>query len=338
MSAPMTGPIAPGPANCITDVPGIRVGQAEEPALLTGATAVVPEAPAAAAVDIRGGAPGTRATEGLLPGGAVEGLDAVVLSGGSAFGLDAAGGAMEALRAAGRGYAVGPVRVPIVAAAILFDLLTGEGADWETPPWRRLGRLAAEDALRALRPVRLGNAGAGLGATAGALKGGVGTASFRMGDVTVGALAVANPLGSVVMPGTRTFWGWWLEQAGELGHQAPPDAPPASLDHAFPWETRAGANTTLAVVATDADLPREDCLRVAIMAQDGLARAIRPAHAPLDGDVVFALSTGRVAPGERLSDVSRIGMLAADCAARAIMRGVYEAEGAGGVAGYREGG
>ncbi len=320
-----------GERNAITDVAGLFVGQAEAPEHTTGATVVIAERPAVASVDIRGGAPGTRASEGLTPGGVVERIDALALSGGSAFGLDAVGGLMDRLREEGRGFQIGPARVPIVAGAIIFDLLTGGGKGWEQPPYWQLGRAAA---AKASREVALGNHGAGLGATAGPIKGGVGTASIRLGDVTVGALAVVNPLGSVLIPGTRTFWGWWLEQAGELGHQTPPTAPPTTLDHVFPGEP--GANTTLAVVATDATLTREQALRVAIMAQDGLARAIRPVHAPLDGDVVFALSTERGPAPDGPAALSRIGMMAADTVTRAIMRGVYEATGLAGVPAWRD--
>jgi len=324
---------APGPLNAITDVLGIAVGHAEAPDLLTGTTVMLCDPPSAGAADIRGGAPATRASEGLMPGGAVQAVDAVVLSGGSAFGLDACGGAMDWLRCAGRGFQVGPQRVPIVAGAIIFDLLTGGPKTWETPPWWALGREAAA-AARAAERFRLGNAGAGLGATAGSLKGGVGTASLRLGAVTVGALAVANPLGETVIPGSRSFWAWWLEQAGELGGQRPPTGPPTTFDHAFP--AVAGANTTLAVVATDAKLSRDQAVRLAAMAHDGFARAIRPVHTPLDGDTVFALSTGRVALKDPLADLARIGMAAADCTARAIARGVYEAGSVAEIPAYRD--
>lgn len=321
----------PGPRNAITDVAGIRVGQAEAADYTTGTTALIAERPAVAAVDLRGGAPGLRASEGLIPGGVVERIDAVVLSGGSAYGLDAAGGAMDWLRHEGRGFPIGGTRVPIVAAAILFDLLTGSRKDWDHPPYWHLGR---EAAARAGAEVALGNAGAGLGAAAGPIKGGTGTASIRHAGVTVGALAVVNPLGSVLIPGTRTFWAWWLEQAGEVGGQTPPAGPPATLEHAFPGE--AGGSTTLAVVATDATLTREQALRVAVMAQDGLARAIRPVHAPLDGDVVFALSTERGPAPAGPAALSRIGMLAADTVARAIMRGVHAATGLAGIPAWRD--
>lgn len=323
--------IRPGPRNSITDVAGIFVGNAEDAALTTGATAVIPETPAIAACDVRGGGPGTRETDALGPLGTVEVVHGLALSGGSAYGLDAAGGVMDWLREQGRGFAVGGAVVPIVPAAIIFDLAIGGPKDWQTPPWWRLGR---EAAAAAGPDFALGNAGAGLGAKAGGLKGGLGTASFVAGGVTVGALAVANPLGSVVMPGGRTPWAWWLEQAGEWGSVEPPAGPPATLDHGFAGEAR--ANTTLVVVATDARLTRAQAGRIAAMAHDGFARAIRPVHAPLDGDTVFVLSTGRAGPPADLAALSRIGMLAADCVARAITRGVVEAAPLAGLPAWRE--
>lgn len=325
--------IHPGPRNSIVDVPGIRVGHAEAPEFTTGVTAILPSAPCVAAADLRGGGTATRAADAMAMGGAVGEVDAVVLSGGSSFGLDAAGGAMDWLAKAGRGFAVGPARVPIVPSAIIFDLLTGGPKDWERPPYWELGRQAVARAAEAGPDFALGNAGAGLGATAGQFKGGVGTASFQVDEFTIGALAVANPLGSAVIPGTATFWAWMLERAGEFGGQTPPTGPLADLDHQFPFE--AGGNTTLAVLATDAALTREQALRVAIMAQDGFACALRPVHAPLDGDTVFVLSTGRIPLGDGPAPLSRLGMLAADCTARAITRGVFEAASLAGYPSYK---
>jgi L-aminopeptidase/D-esterase-like protein len=323
--------IRPGPLNSITDVPGIRVGNAELPALVTGATVVIPDHAAVAAVDVRGGGPGTRETQALAPGSTVQQVHGIALAGGSAYGLDAAGGVMHWLRGQGRGFAIGGTVVPIVPAAIIFDLATGGPKDWDRPPWWELGLEAAESAGTEFA---LGNAGAGMGAKAGRLKGGLGTASVRFDGLTVGALAVANPAGSAVMPGTRSFWAWWLELAGEFGGQTPPAAPPADLDYHFP--TPAGANTTLAVVATDAELTRAQAQRIATMAQDGLARAIRPVHTPLDGDTVFVLATGARPLADPVAGLARLGMLAADCVARAITRGVYEAAPLAGLPAYRD--
>ena len=323
--------IRPGPRNSITDVPGILVGNAEAPDLVTGATAVIPERPAIAAVDVRGGGPGTRETEALAAESTVQEVHGIALSGGSAYGLDAAGGVMHWLRSQGRGFAIADVVVPIVPGAIIFDLLTGGPKAWDHPPWWDLGYRAAQAAGK---DFALGNAGAGMGAKAGTLKGGLGTASVRWGRFTLGALAVANPVGSVVIPGTRTFWAWPFELEGEFGGQTPPDAPPADLDHDF--ATAAGANTTLTVIATDADLPRAQAKRVALMAHDGYARAIRPVHTPLDGDTVFVLATGAIPLADPVGDLARLGMLAADCAARAITRGVYEAAALAGWPAYRD--
>ena len=325
--------IRPGPRNLITDVPGIRVGNAEQADHLTGVTVVLPDGPAVAAVDVRGGGPGTRETDAMQPSALVERVDAVTLSGGSAFGLEAASGVASWLAARGRGFQVGAARVPIVPAAILFDLMDGAPGDWgHMPPYRGLGLNACDAAGE---DFALGNAGAGMGATAGALKGGLGSVSAKGDDgLIVGALAAANPVGSVVMPGQSTLWAWMLEQNGELGGQTPPDSP-VSLEPDLPDMLRAAANTTLVVVAVSAPLTRPQAQRVAIMAQDGIARAVRPAHTPYDGDTVFVLSTGEgPPPGPAM--VARIGALAADCTARAIARGVYEAEPAAGKHSWRE--
>ncbi len=323
--------IRPGPRNSITDVPGILVGNAEAPGLVTGATAVVPGRPAIAAVDVRGGGPGTRETEALAAESTVQEVHGLALSGGSAYGLDAAGGVMHWLRSQGRGFAIAEAVVPIVPGAIIFDLLTGGPKDWDHPPWWDLGYRAAQAAGE---DFALGNVGAGMGAKAGTLKGGLGTASVRWNGLTVGALAESNPVGSVVIPGTRTFWAWPFELDGVFGGQTPPDAPPANLDHDF--AAPAGANTTLTVIATDADLTRAQAKRVALMAHDGYARAIRPVHTPLDGDTVFVLATGAIPLADPVGDLARLGMLAADCAARAITRGVYEAAALAGWPAYRD--
>lgn len=324
----------PGPGNLISDVDGIRVGNAEDHRVGTGVTVVLPDRPATAAVDVRGGAPGTRETDALDPTCLVERVDAVVLSGGSAFGLEAASGAMAWLRERGRGFAVGDARVPVVPTAILFDLLNGGDKEWgATSPYRRLAR-AACDAAAAGFP--LGNVGAGVGAVAGDLKGGLGSASSVTPDgLRVGALAAANPYGSAVMPGSDAFWAWPFEQGGEFGGGRP-DGSPAGEDFEVSGGpgAGAGANTTIAVVATNASLDVAQALRVAIMAHDGIARAVRPAHTPFDGDTVFTLATG-AGPHEGAARVAEIGMKAADCLSRAIARGVYAAETLGDVPGYR---
>jgi L-aminopeptidase/D-esterase-like protein len=296
---------------------------------------VLAEAPAVAAIDVRGGAPGSRETELLDHATLVERIDAVVLSGGSGFGLDAGSGVMDELAARGRGFAVGKARVPIVPGAILFDLNFPTRQHWAgEPPHRRLGREATASVGN---DFALGNAGAGLGAKAGRLKGGLGSASLRLGDgITVGAIVAVNCCGSTVRPDCGRFWAAELALAGEIPPQpAIPDAPLDLDDFSACGDGLVGANTTIAIVATDASLTRAGCRRLAIMAQDGLARAIRPAHTPFDGDTVFALSTGRgkaVTP-ERLS---RLGNAAGDCLSRAIMRAIVAAEPLGGYPNWRE--
>jgi len=328
----------PGPRNLITDIAGIRVGNAEDHRVRTGVTVVLPERPAVAAVDVRGGAPGTRETDALAPSCLVEAVDAVVLCGGSAFGLDAASAVMSWLAARGVGFAVGAARVPIVPAAILFDLLNGGEKEWgEHPPYADLARAACAAAGARFA---LGNAGAGFGAKAGTLKGGLGSVSAVTSDgLAVGALVAANPIGDVVMPGETCFWAWALERNGELGNQRPPRrAIPADDGFVMPaLGAGVAGNTTIAVIATNAALSKAEAQRVAIMAQDGFARAIRPAHTPFDGDTVFALAMGDHALGEaRAVALARLGALAADCIARAVARGVYEAETLGSFTGYRE--
>lgn len=306
--------IAPGPRNLLTDVAGIGVGNAEDHAVRSGTTVVLAEQPAISAADVHGGAPATRGADAVRPGMLIERVDAVVLSGGSSYGLAAADGVMAGLAARGRGVPFGGALVPIVSGAILFDLTNGGDKDWgEVNPYPGLGRRALEAAGPSFQ---LGNAGAGLGARAGDLKGGLGSASLVYhdagGPLTVAALVAANPVGSVVLPGTATFWAAPFEQAGELGGQTAPAGriDPARLDHLFPPER--GTATTLAVVATDAALTPGEASRVAWMAQDGFARAIRPIHTPFDGDSVFVLATGRRAPADGPAGLARLGMFAAD--------------------------
>jgi L-aminopeptidase/D-esterase-like protein len=324
-----------GPRNLITDVPGILVGQAEDQGAITGTTVVLAEAPAMAAVDVRGGAPGSRETELLRPGTLVERVDAIVLSGGSGFGLDAGSGVMDALATQGRGFAVGRARVPIVPAAILFDLNFPGRKHWTgEPPHRRLGR---EATARTGEDFALGNVGAGLGAKAGRLKGGLGSASLVLGDgTTVGAIVAVNACGSTVRPDCGRFWAAELALPGEIPPQPAISEAPLDLDDfSACGDGLVGANTTIAVVATDAPLDKNACQRFAMMAQDGLTRAIRPAHTPFDGDTVFALSTGSgtaVTP-DRLT---RLGNAAADCLSRAIMRAIVAAGPLGGYPGWRE--
>ncbi len=326
---------AAGQRNLITDVSGILVGQAEDHSGVTGTTIVLAEEPAAAAVDVRGGAPGSRELQLLAPEALVERIDAVVLSGGSAFGLDAAAGVMERLAAAGRGFAVGASRVPIVPAAVLFDLGFPSRRAWiGEPPYRALGRRAVDAAGNAFS---LGNAGAGLGATCGQLKGGIGSASLVLEDgATVGAIVAVNSWGSAVRPDCGRFWATDLALPGEIDPQpAVPDGALDPMDFSGCKAMIPGANTTIAAVATDAALDKAGCRRLAIMAQSGLARAIRPIHTPFDGDTVFALSTG-TGPTAAPARLALLGSAAADCLARAVMRALTAAESLGGVPSWRQ--
>jgi L-aminopeptidase/D-esterase-like protein len=309
--------------NLLTDVPGVRVGHAEDMRLGSGATAIIFEEPAVGSVDIRGGGPGTRETALLDPAQTVEGIDAIALSGGSAFGLDAASGVQAWLKAHGRGFAVGPARVPIVPAAILFDLLGGGDKAWgRYPPYRELGYAAA--AAAGLN-FGLGSVGAGTGATTATCKGGIGSASAQSPEGhTIAALIAANAAGSALVGRGPWFWAAPFEVGEEYGGRGfPVRLPPGALDPLT--KGRAGTNTTLVVVATDAVLTKAQAKRLAIMAQSGLSRAIYPVHTPLDGDVVFAVATGRRPLSDPLPAMVGLGALAANVVARAVARGVYEA-------------
>jgi L-aminopeptidase/D-esterase-like protein len=319
--------------NLITDVPGLAVGNAEDRRVRTGVTVVLTRGGAVAAVATGGGAPGTSETDLLDPSCLIERIDAIVLAGGSVFGLEAAGPVRAVLSRRKRGLRVGPLMVPIVPTAILADLGNGGDKSWgENPPYRRLGRRALAAASRRFK---LGNAGAGYGARAGRFKGGLGSASYRARDgFTVGALAAVNSLGATTVPGTAQFWAAPFEQGGEFGGGSA-EVTRVALDTPLEKQISIAANTTIAVVATDVALTKAQARRVAIMAQDGFARAIRPVHTPFDGDCVFVLSTGT----RKLKNsvmLARIGALAADCLARAIARGVYEAESLGTSKSYRD--
>ncbi|HET6467943.1 MAG TPA: P1 family peptidase [Geminicoccaceae bacterium] len=331
--------IRPGASNSLTDVPGLLVGSAEDAVARTGVTVVLPDAAAVAAVDVRGGGPGTRETDALAPESLVQEIHGLVLGGGSAFGLDAAGALAGWLAARGRGFKLRDAVVPIVPAAILFDLANGGDKAWgDAPPYRALALRAAEAAGR---EVAQGNRGAGFGAMAGNLKGGLGTASAvdAATGLAVAALVAVNSAGSVVMPGTGTFWAWYLEQEGEMGGQAPPRdpvvlEPELKRGHGGDAAAEPGGNTAIGVIATDAALARPALGRLAIMGHDGFARAIRPAHTPVDGDTLFALATGAGPLPERRDALLRLGHMAADCVARAVCRGILAAEGLGGMPGY----
>jgi D-aminopeptidase len=309
--------------NLITDVAGVRVGHADDPKLGSGTTVVLFDQPAIAAADLRGGGPGTRESALLDPAMTVERIDAITLAGGSAFGLDAASGTQAWLREQGRGFAVRSIRVPIVPAAILFDLLGSGDKNWgRYPPYRELGYAATANAATEFT---LGSVGAGLGASTADLKGGIGSASAQTSNgITVGALAAVNAAGSAVVGGGPHFWAAPYERNNEFGGHGQP----ASIEQqalAFKTKGQPGENTTLVVVATDAALTKAQARRLAIMAQDGMARALRPVHTPLDGDIVFVAATGLRPLADPILALSELGALAADVVARAIARGVYEA-------------
>jgi L-aminopeptidase/D-esterase-like protein len=309
--------------NLITDIPGLRVGHAGDAKLGSGTTVVVFDTPVVASVDVRGGGPGTRETALLDPAQTVEGIDAIVLSGGSAFGLDAASGTQAWLREQGRGFKVREAKVPIVPAAILFDLLSGGDKDWgRYPPYREFGYDAAKIAGA---DFALGSVGAGLGATTVNMKGGIGSASATTRDgLTVGAIVAVNAAGSIIVGDGPHFWAAPFEQNKELGGRGWPSSFPTEA-LAFRSKGAPGANTTLAVVATDAKLTKAQAKRLAVMAQSGLSRAIYPVHTPLDGDVVFAAAMGAKPLPDPVFSLSELGMLAANVLARAVARGIYEA-------------
>jgi L-aminopeptidase/D-esterase-like protein len=310
--------------NRITDIPGLRVGHASDVAVASGVTAIVFDAPVVASVDVRGGGPGTRETDLLDPERTVERIDALVLSGGSAFGLDAASGVTAWLAEAGRGFPVGTLRVPIVPGAILFDLLNGGDKEWgRYPPYREMGFQAA---AAAAEDFELGSVGAGTGARTGRLKGGIGSASALVAgtEFRVGALVAVNAFGNATIGDGPHFWAAPFEEGDEFGGLGSPTRVPADA-LAFPARALPGAATTLAVVATDAALSKAQCRRLAVAAQDGLARALVPAHTPLDGDLVFAVATGAVPLVDPVVGMARLGDAAARVLARAVARGVFSA-------------
>lgn len=311
----------PGPLNLITDVPGLRVGNADVAALRSGVTVLTADQPFVAAVHVMGGSPGTRETDLLSPDRMVQDVDAIFLAGGSAFGLDAGQGVMQGLREAGRGFAVGPVRVPIVPGAIVFDLLNGGDKDWDDSPYPALGRRAFDAAARTFA---LGTAGAGYGAMTGTLKGGLGSASCVLpSGLTVGALVVVNALGQATVGETPHFWAAPFEEGTEFGGLG--SAPMIPQDAPLPRK-RLGEATTIAIVATDAILTKAQAHRMAVAAHDGMARALVPSHTPLDGDLVFSVATGEKPLADPLNDPFQLGHAAATCLARAIARAVFLAQ------------
>ena len=312
--------------NLLTDIAGVRVGHADDAALASGVTAIIFDKPAVASIDVRGGGPGTREEALLQPHSTVEAVDGFALSGGSALGLDAAGGVQAWLAEHGRGFRIRDAVIPIVPGAICFDLLNGGDKAWgRFPPYRDLGYIAAAAASTSFA---LGSVGAGLGATTANLKGGLGSASATTRDgVIVAALAVVNAVGSVTVGDGPWFWAAPFEIGGEFGGRGlPPSFDQDMLKMRLKGGPEAGPaeNTTLVVVVTDAVLTKPQANRLATMAQTGMARAIYPVHAPLDGDVVFAAATGEK-PVDQLFGLTELGAVAANTVARAIARGVYSA-------------
>ena len=315
--------------NLITDIAGLKIGNAHDENVKTGVTVILPDKPALCAVDVRGGGPGTRETDLLSGDSMVERVHALVLAGGSVYGLAAADAVTAALGAKGIGFTAAPAPVPvspIVPSAILFDNANGGDKDWGVePPFAKLGLKALASAGTKFE---LGKAGAGFGATAGLYPGGLGSASETVDGITVGALIAANPVGSPFMPGSDCYWAWAYEHGEEFGGKRPP----ANYQYTTARDTKleflkaAGASTVIGAVTTDAALTQKELRRLAIMAQDGIAMAVQPAHTPLDGDTVFALGIGdKSMPSPRPVHLAELGAAAARCVARALTRGVYEA-------------
>ena len=323
--------ILPGRQNLITDIEGLRVGNSFDAKIKTGVTALVCDTPVTASVHVMGGAPGTRETDLLSPENLVENIDGLVLAGGSAFGLDAASGVQTALREMGRGFEIGPHRVPIVPTAILFDLINGGDKDWgRYAPYRELGFEAANAAYTSFD---IGSYGAGFGAVTANIKGGLGSASSIIQsangpDITIGALVAVNSLGSPLIGETRHFWAAPFEQSNEFGGLGmplpfPENARDLRIKHRE--QAKSGANTTIAIIATDAVFSKAQTKRLAIATHDGFARAIWPSHTPLDGDLIFSIATGNSGVVPELDQQIDIGAIAASTMSRAVARGVHEA-------------
>ncbi len=315
----------PGPLNLITDVQGLKVGHAQDATLKSGTTVLLSDTALTSSVHVMGGAPGSRETALLDPDKTAPGVDAFVLSGGSAFGLDAASGVMNGLRKIGRGFPVHTARVPIVPAAIIFDLINGGDKTWDESPYPALGAKALGCADTSFA---LGSHGAGTGAMTAMLKGGVGSASLVLeSGVTVGALMIANPIGSVTTPGEQHFWAAPFEIDGEFGGLG--TDPRGGLGRDLKSDKITAmmrqANTTIGIVATDANLSKAQCKRIAVAAHDGIGRACMPAHTPMDGDLIFSTTTGTKELAAPDLELAMIGHAASLCVSRAIARAVYEA-------------
>ena len=311
-----------GPRNLITDVAGFRVGNATDQDIKTGTTVFTADNAFTAAVNVMGGAPGTRETELLAPDRIVQQVNALVLSGGSAFGLDAGSGVADALAEQCIGFPAGRAVVPIVPGAILFDLANGGKKDWKENPYKSLGRQALADASE---DFALGSVGAGTGATTAREKGGLGSASLKLpSGYTVGALVAVNALGSATGSAGH-FHAAPFELESEFGGRGIA-AEPDKLEDTFVNKASPHGNTTIAIVATDADLTQAQAYRMAVAAHDGMARALIPSHTPFDGDLIFAASSNKTPLEQGDLDLLTIGHAAALCLSRAIARGVWLAE------------
>ncbi|MEO1205670.1 MAG: P1 family peptidase [Pseudomonadota bacterium] len=316
--------------NSVCDISGIAVGHAHDAAMGSGVTVLLPDAPAVAAVDIRGGAPGTRETDAISGRGIVEHVHGLVLSGGSAFGLSAASAVQQFLAQQGRGFEIAGLHVPIVPQAILFDLLVGDRATSQDPmQYFELAKAACQNA--GADKAECGNWGAGFGATTANLRGGLGTASYRLHcGRTIAAIVAVNALGSVTMGKTAHFWAHPLERSNEFGGLSAPNAWNAEEDATSDLkgahdDRDVPINTTIGAVVTDAALGQQSCQRIAAMAHTGLARAIHPVHTPLDGDTIFAMATGTQPAPSSAHDLARLGAAGADCMSRAVARAIYSA-------------
>ncbi|MBM6583324.1 P1 family peptidase [Microvirga sp. BT689] len=309
--------------NLITDVPGLRVGNADDAALGSGVTVALFDEPAVASCFAMGGAPATRETDLLDPDKMVPSIHGIVLSGGSAFGLDAASGVQAYLREQGIGFAIREALVPIVCQASSFDLLNGGNKDWgRYPPYRELGFQAAEQAGH---DFALGTAGGGYGATTANLKGGLGsTSATTSSGHQVGALVVVNSIASAVIGDGPHFWAGALEEGMEFGGHGHPARVTPHMRRLH-WKGGPQPATTIALIATDAVLTKAQAKRLAIASHAGLARGLRFSHALFDGDTIFAAATGRKPLRDEAAEFTELTALAADCLTRAIARGVYEA-------------
>ncbi len=307
-------------------VAGLAIGHAQDERIRSGVTVILPDSPAVASAHVVGGSPGTRETDLLNPQQLVEKVDAIVLSGGSAFGLDAASGAQAWLAEAGRGFPVPPMRVPIVPAAILFDLNNGGDKDWgRYPPYRELGFAATAAAGDS---VQTGAVGAGFGATTASTPGGLGIASESLPcGASIMAVMAVNAAGSPCIGSTRHYWAAPFERNGEFGGLGLPDPWPEDAEavHTKAGHSTAGMNTTIGVVITDAAISKVEAKQIAVMAHDGFARALYPVHTPGDGDLLFVLSTAEKNLNRDELSLLSLGTTAANTVARAIAQGVHSA-------------